>query len=477
MKKAALLFLVVLLLAFFLRFYDLGKESIWIDEGFALDNANRPLAQVFEWVRNFEPIPPLYYVTLHFWISAFGTSEFNTRLLSVIFNLLTLPVFYLFVKRLFNNKTALIASLLFATSMLQIQYSQETRSYAMFSFLAWLSSLLFLYIVLDKKRWLIPYTLIMIIAAYTMQMAFVVMALQNLFFFMFLNKWRELTKPWLASQLVILLAFIPWWPVFIKQIGLVNQLFQQAFAVRLGLPNFISQFPLLWLLLMSALISIIALLVYFKNKEGLLSLIKSLFRPKIFVPALIIILALYVFLLNHLTHSIFVIRYFFYLLPVAYLLFAFGMVQVKNRKMVYALTMIFLLVNCFALFAYYSKTTKPEWKIAVAYIDGNMQDGEVALLDTGYSKMLFDYYNAKIPTIGLAKRHATLQDNKDFLAEELQNLKTKKGIWLVLSRNFLTKDLYKETLDKESVFSLVLENDFNGIKVYHYTLNTSTPVV
>ncbi len=477
MKKFAWFFLAILFLALFLRVYDLGQESIWIDEGFALDNANRPFAEIIEWVKDFEPIPPLYYVTLHFWINGFGTSEFNTRLLSVIFNLLTLPIFYLFAKKLFNNKTALIASLFFATSMLQVQYSQEVRSYAMFSFFAWLSSLIFLYIVLDKKKWFIPYTITTFVAAYVMQMVFLIMFLQNVFFFAFFKKNKELVKPWLISQIVVLLAFIPWWPVSFKQIALVNHLFQQAFDVRLGLPYFISNYPLLWLAGLFVISFLIKVVVYFKNKEFFFSFIKKLFHPKVFVSALIIILALYVFLLNHLTHSIFIIRYFFFLLPIAYLLFAFGIMHTRSKRMVYALALIVLLVNCFALFSYYSDTTKPEWKQAIAFIDGNAEKGEIALLDTGYSKMLFDYYSAKIPTTGFIKRYATLQDNQDFLITTLPELKAKKGIWLVLARNFLTKDLYKETLDKDDNFTLISEKQFLGVKIYHYALNTSTPGV
>ena len=35
--------------------------------------------------------PPLYYLLLHVWMSAFGSSESSTHTLSLIFGLLTIP--------------------------------------------------------------------------------------------------------------------------------------------------------------------------------------------------------------------------------------------------------------------------------------------------------------------------------------------------------------------------------------------------
>jgi len=465
MKKFALLFLVVILLAVFLRVYDLGRESVWIDEGFALENADRPVMQVVGWVKEFDPITPLYYVTLHFWINGFGNSEFNTRLLSVIFNLLTLPVFYLFVRKLLDQRAALAASLFFASSMLQVQYSQEARSYAMFSFFAWLSTLIFIYIVADRKKWFVPYTLAAVISGYVMQFGFFVMALHGMFL---LLRQRDLLKKWLVSFGVVLLAFAPWMPVFFTQVGLVNHLFQQALSVRMGLPGFISRYFLASFFALSILCAAVFSLVYPKKERLFLTIFRKVFQQKIFVPLLVFALASYIYLLPHLVHSVFIVRYLFFLLPVAYLAFAFGIMNVTNRRLMAVLVLLVLLVNIFALFTYYSETTKPEWKAAIAYIDENSEEGEIALLDTGYSKMLFDYYNAKTQTIGLIKRHASLQDNQQFLEQITAELKTKKGVWLVLARNFLTKELYKAALDQDPAFKLSSSKDFYGVRVYYY---------
>src|SRR5438067_5263680 len=57
----------ILLVALVLRFAGLGRESLWLDEGYALRvAAGTPAAVVANAAR--ETHPPLYYLLLHGWI-------------------------------------------------------------------------------------------------------------------------------------------------------------------------------------------------------------------------------------------------------------------------------------------------------------------------------------------------------------------------------------------------------------------------
>ena len=70
--RALLLF--VLLLAFLLRVFHLGTESIWLDEAGSIRQAQLPFMEMIAATAR-DNFPPLHNVFLHFWIKLFGTSE------------------------------------------------------------------------------------------------------------------------------------------------------------------------------------------------------------------------------------------------------------------------------------------------------------------------------------------------------------------------------------------------------------------
>ncbi len=75
--------------------------------------------------------PLLYYSTLNVWMHFFGESAFTVRLLSVIYGAATVALVYLLAKSLFDEKTGLVAALITAIAPFHVQYSQETRMYAL----------------------------------------------------------------------------------------------------------------------------------------------------------------------------------------------------------------------------------------------------------------------------------------------------------------------------------------------------------
>ncbi|MBC8252427.1 MAG: hypothetical protein H8E35_00165, partial [Ardenticatenia bacterium] len=65
---------LILLLATGLRFYRLGGQSLWADEGNSVALARAGLAEIA--ARTALDIhPPLYYWLLHGWIQLFGDTE------------------------------------------------------------------------------------------------------------------------------------------------------------------------------------------------------------------------------------------------------------------------------------------------------------------------------------------------------------------------------------------------------------------
>lgn len=130
---------LVMLLAAALRFFRIGHQSLWADEGNSAAMAGRSLAEIS--ARAAADIhPPGYYWLLNLWSRIFGDSEAALRSLSAVWGILTVWLVYQIVSRLFDRRTALIAAFFAAINPFLIYYSQEARMYAQ---LAALAALLF----------------------------------------------------------------------------------------------------------------------------------------------------------------------------------------------------------------------------------------------------------------------------------------------------------------------------------------------
>ena len=128
-----------------LRLYGLGVESIWVDEAITLRFvANHGPLELLWVIPSKQPHLPPYYVLLDLWVAAFGTGATAVRFPSAVFGILSLPLLYLLGRELFDRKTGLVATLVFAVAPFQLYYAQETRMYSLWTLLTLLSFLAFL---------------------------------------------------------------------------------------------------------------------------------------------------------------------------------------------------------------------------------------------------------------------------------------------------------------------------------------------
>jgi len=74
--RTYLLFLAILVTAVVARLLFLADHSLWLDELFSLKYAHLGLPDLLSEVASSDNHPPLYYALLHFWVQAFGDSEF-----------------------------------------------------------------------------------------------------------------------------------------------------------------------------------------------------------------------------------------------------------------------------------------------------------------------------------------------------------------------------------------------------------------
>jgi hypothetical protein len=134
-QPATVLLWLILALGAFLRFFRIGGQSLWADEGNSVAMAHRSLAEIAT-AAAADIHPPLYYWLLSLWVRIFGDSEAALRALSAVWGILTVWLVYQIGSRLVDKRTGLVAALLAAINPFLIYYSQEARMYAQAAALA-----------------------------------------------------------------------------------------------------------------------------------------------------------------------------------------------------------------------------------------------------------------------------------------------------------------------------------------------------
>jgi mannosyltransferase len=124
---------LLVLLSVVLRTREIGI-GFWIDEGLSVGISDRTFSHIPGVLRQ-DGSPPLYYVLLHFWIRAFGTSEAGVRWFSLTCALLAIPVAWWAAKALFGTRAGVMAAILAATNPFLTQYAQEARMYSLVALL------------------------------------------------------------------------------------------------------------------------------------------------------------------------------------------------------------------------------------------------------------------------------------------------------------------------------------------------------
>lgn len=130
---------LLLLIAWGIRLWALGAQSLWFDEGWSWHLARMPLAEMARTTAG-DRSPPLYYALLHSWIMLAGQSEFAMRFVSALSDTVALAFVLAFARALWCDARydfpALLSGLAYACCPFAVWYAQETRMYALVAALA-----------------------------------------------------------------------------------------------------------------------------------------------------------------------------------------------------------------------------------------------------------------------------------------------------------------------------------------------------
>jgi 4-amino-4-deoxy-L-arabinose transferase-like glycosyltransferase len=145
---------LITLLAAALRFYKLGAWSFWIDEIFTINHARAHFSTPALILENIPPIRnwvPLSVILTAQTLNVLGVSEWNARLVSALIGIVSIPILYFPVRRMFGNQVAWIASLLMAVSTWHIFWSQNARFYTSLMLFYSLAGIVF-YFALERNK-------------------------------------------------------------------------------------------------------------------------------------------------------------------------------------------------------------------------------------------------------------------------------------------------------------------------------------
>ena len=145
-------FWFVLIFGALIRFSGLGHKQLWLDELIqAVRSSPSSLMGVLKSVADDRAQAPLDYIIQHYLANLLGQSEFALRFHAALFGTLTILVLYYLVRSVFDERVALITSILYAVYPLHHNYSQESRPYALFTLLTVCSYLLFWHLLSAGK--------------------------------------------------------------------------------------------------------------------------------------------------------------------------------------------------------------------------------------------------------------------------------------------------------------------------------------
>jgi 4-amino-4-deoxy-L-arabinose transferase-like glycosyltransferase len=141
-RRTALILAGITIAAAVLRFWDLGHQSFWYDEGLTVMEVHHSFGRMLGYLPLVESNPPLYASLAWAWVRIFGFDEAGIRSLSAVAGVAMVPAMYAVGAKLLSRRAGLIAAALAAFNPLLIWYSQEARSYSLvvlFATLTWLA--------------------------------------------------------------------------------------------------------------------------------------------------------------------------------------------------------------------------------------------------------------------------------------------------------------------------------------------------
>ena len=235
-RNLNLLFVLCSFAGFIIWISGIGSAELSGDEPFSVFHAMLPVHEMIARLST-DNNPPLYELSLHFFIQFFGNAETTVRIPSALFAGLAIFVNAKMMSRFFSQRTALISVAFFIFSNYYLVYARQARAYALFLLLSVCFAFLFLRIIeqdgktgtfksLIQKSWRIGVLLVLCTVAILCSHYMSVFLVAISFVFLFVAYFRKLISQnafffILLTGFVALLFFLPQAFIFLRNFNKV----------------------------------------------------------------------------------------------------------------------------------------------------------------------------------------------------------------------------------------------------------------
>lgn len=385
--------IAILLLAIFLRFYQLDFQSVWLDEVHTMIESCPDLTfDEFKYVVYFrEGMGYFYFYIVRVLQQIFGISSFVVRFFSAAMGVLAVYSIYHLGKTLYNKRAGLYAAAFLSVNAFIIFYSQEARPYMLLVFAVIFSFIRVVYFIknpnVKNAVWYGVATGIVVNTHFVSLSTVFSQYVLLLFFFIIIEKKQKLIflRNGFISFVVALLLSWNTKDIFIKMMGYksgwltlpAKDGFTIIFYELLGSTEMLTF--LFSLLLIYFLIKIFesSEIEYDYNSiiENKLLFSGVVFFSWFFLPILIPVIKSYT------SEPMIYNRYFIALIPALLLMIGIGVELIKNRITKTAIVIVilcFALIDIFLVKDYYHRVNKTQFReISEAVKEKNISRAKV----------------------------------------------------------------------------------------------------
>ena len=419
-SRYAQLLLSLTVAGLILRFFNLGFNSIWLDEATTYNAALKSFFGIWQTMAAGDFKPPLFYWIEHVMLML-GNNEVILRFVPALFGILTIPVMYCVGKEFMDRNVGIIAAAATVFSPFLILYSQEARAYSMALFFIAFAMVFYLKALKDNsiKNW----ALFGILSAFAFWSHFYVFVLIASLVIYALALQAQNIKANLKKIGTILLAVVVFSLASLPVIIVTIQLFftRTAAAPTFGVKGFDIIYQIL--VLISGASDILLILFAALFITGIVQVYLSDKKQALLLVSVLVLTFIITYIMSYKMpmeprHLIFVIAPFY--LGVAS---SYGMFYRlwNNRGIVYLLMALLVVVNLPMLATYYSGYSNDDWRGFSGQVSNLTQQGDKVVLLPGYISQPFDYYYSNKSDGTIEYQATTVKDLQSISSERGNN--------------------------------------------------------
>lgn len=470
--KYYIFLVLIIIFGFAIRLINLDKNGgLWYDE-ITIYSISQNFSGDLKRFLQF----PIYYVFYKFWICILGNSDFVIRLMSVIFDILSLFMTFVLTKniyKIFSNdeiqsiKAGLVSSSLYAVNSSFIYYAQEAKFYS-FTFFAVLLFFIFWIKFLDKNCSKINFVLfylstLILLYSNTCQIVLIMFAF-ILMTVLFVK--RNIIKQKLSYLMILSTVFIPLIIFIIRIKGYFTgnfdavvfdnsftlSVFQNYFSpILIGVQNNVlnyQKFLIKHLLDIKYLVYVLIPVI--------ISIFGILYSVKKSVICRYLFLICSLYLVFHLILPLFssykpLVRYTLFVLPIFISLLAVGLKVLTNKYLKRCLFAVLIFINTFCLILPSSALfiQRPDgYKTLADFLKVNNIPNNANFILPIRENLLDKYYKIRGEKLSLYILNSDAAQKTYLTNDEINGLKNDNGNKQIYYKRFLTNDKISEEFIK-----------------------------